>query len=1185
MKYPFVHLHNHSEFSLLDGSIRVTDLAQKAASLNMPAIALTDHGNMFGAFYFQKACQNVGIKSIIGCEVYIAPKGRLIKSKENRYYHMCLFCMNETGYKNLLYITSQASIDGFYHRPRIDDALLLSHHEGLICSTACLGGEIAQHLIHDRYELAKERALFYEELFGKGNFYLEIQNHGYEEENLNRKLMIQLSHETGIPLIATNDIHYLEPEDKEISDILICIGTQRKLREKDRMKAADNCYFRTPEEMYQLFKDTPEALTNTLELANKCNLVIPESKPILPDYEIPENFNNPTEYLRFLVFQGLKQRYKTLSPDLESRANFEIDTITSMNFSGYFLIVWDFIDWARRNNISVGPGRGSGAGSLVAYALKITDVDPIKYNLIFERFLNPERVSMPDFDIDFNDERRDEVINYITSKYGTDHVAGISTFGTLATKAALKDVARVLDIPFNESLLITKAVDETALPEESNFKLTVETSRIYNGYLKELYEKEGPYRQLFDVAHKIEGLTRNVGTHACGKVIGKIPVVEYVPLIYDQRSQSVNTAFESKIIEDCGLIKMDFLGLKTLSIIDNTVAMINEKDPSFTINNIPENDSLTFKLFCEGKTHAIFQFESEGMQKILREAQPNSIEDLIALNALYRPGPMQFIPEFVKGKRNPNRVKYFHSSLKEILKPTYGVIVYQEQVMQVAQIYAGYSLGKADLLRRAMGKKKKEEMDQQSKIFIEGAMANGHSKEDAAELFQILLPFAGYGFNKSHAAAYSILAYQTAYLKAHYPAQFMAANLTNEMNSPKAFLKCIDETRSMNIKILPPSINYSSMNFTAVDDNIYYGLLGIKGLGETLAKAIIKARETTKGFTSFVHFLENLAKEETSLNKRVIETLVLAGLFDKIEPKRSRSFLRYNSSKATDWATKVSNLLKKDDENTLFDFNQESSYETFIYQDMPEFDTDNKGNIKSNQLSSTEILALEHEILGFYVSGHPLDPYRDIWKSQQNISLNCLESTVKNATYTVIGIMKHLNIRPTKKGTLMANALLEDFENSISIILFSKLLNEENHTLLRANEGKVIGVQGRIEKDRGTEPQLIVESIFIPEINSDAVSLETKEKVYLHINKIEESTTSQVLCIYLSENGINEKNLIQLKKLLGSQKGDTPVSLFIGGKDGFKIPVKTIKTLPTCTVSPDFLELENSLILGWDLVS
>ncbi|NIZ18934.1 DNA polymerase III subunit alpha [Entomospira culicis] len=1173
MEYPFVHLHNHSEFSLLDGSIRVADLAKKTAQSGMSAIALTDHGNMFGALYFQKACQKAGIKPIIGCEVYIAPKGRQIKDKESRYYHMCLFCKDETGYKNLLYLTSQASIDGFYHRPRIDDALLQSHHEGLICSSACLGGEIAQHLLRNRYEVAKERALFYQELFGEGNFYLEIQDHGYSEEQRVRHLMVQLAKETGIPLIATNDIHYLEPEDKETNDILICIGTQRKLKDSSRMSAADNCYFRSAEEMYALFSDVPEALTNTVELANKCNLVIPESGPILPEYTIPEPFANPTEYLRHLVFAGLKERYPEVTPELSQRAEFEIETIASMQFSGYFLIVWDFIDWAKRHDISVGPGRGSGAGSLVAYALKITDVDPIKYNLLFERFLNPERVSMPDFDIDFNDDRRDEVVAYVTEKYGADHVAGITTFGTLATKAALKDVARVLDIAFDESLKITKAVDETALPEEQDVKLNVTTARTYNPYLKSLYQQGGSYKQLFDVAAKIEGLTRHIGTHACGKVIGKSPVVEYVPLIFDQRSGSINTAFESKIIEDCGLVKMDFLGLKTLSIIDNTVAMIRKEQPDFHIDRIPEDDALTFKLFCEGRTHAIFQFESEGMQKILKDAQPSSIEDLIALNALYRPGPMQFIPAFIKGKRNPSRVKYFHPSLKEILKPTYGVIVYQEQVMQVAQIYAGYSLGGADLLRRAMGKKKKEEMDKQEQIFIEGAIQNGHTREAAAELFQILLPFAGYGFNKSHAAAYSIIAYQTAYLKAHYPAQFMAANLSNEMNSsPKSFMRALDETRSMGIPIFPPEINHSEGKFTAREGKIYYGLLGMKGLGEAAAGDIIRVRENIGAFTSFIHFLEELAKQNVAPNKRVVETLILAGLFDKIEPDRTRSFLRYHANKACDWATKIANIDTQ--ENSLFDQMEAPSYAPFAYTDMPDYEEDAEGNHQSNILTAEEILALEHEILGFYVSGHPLEPYRRAWERQQNINLLELEQSSKQNIYTVIGLMKHLSIRPTKKGSLMASATLEDFNGSITIVLFSKILTPDNDKLLKAREGKALGVQGKIELDRGADAQLLVEHIFVPEENDDVFPIKScPTDTTTHSER-----PAQAIYIYLKEQAINQKNISSLKFLLQKHEGALHVKIIIGGKEGITLPIEGMQVSANLTIDPLWLELKSDLI-------
>ncbi len=1075
MKYPFIHLHNHSEYSLLDGSTPVKDLARMAAHYEMPYLALTDHGNMFGALYFQKACLAAGIKPIIGCEVYIAPKGRLIKNADNRHFHMCLFCQNETGYKNLLKLTSQASLDGFYYKPRIDDELLEQYHEGLMASSACIGGEISRLLIADKYEEAKIRAQYYAALFGEDNYYLEVQNHGWPEEAKNRELMVRLSAETGIPLIATNDIHYLRPEDEKDNDIFICIGTQKKRSDVNRMKASPQCYFRSPQEMYELFREMPEALTNTVKLAERCDFLIQEPGPSLPEYAIPAEFTSPAAYLKKLVMDGLNGRYAQLSEAIMGRAEFELKTIDHMNFSGYFLIVWDFIDWARRQKISVGPGRGSGAGSIVAYALRITDVDPLKYNLLFERFLNPERVSMPDFDIDFNDERRDEVVAYVTQKYGQENVAGITTFGTLATKAVLKDVARVLDISFDESLKITKLIDETVLPEKDengeSVPLNVQTARIYNPDLKAIYGRGGIYAELFDVGARLEGLTRGVGTHACGKVIGKSAVVDYVPLILDQKSLSVNTAFESKVIEDCGLVKMDFLGLKTLSVIDNTIALIHKHSPAFDLSAIADDDKATFKLFTQGRTHSIFQFESEGMQKILREAKPSNMEDLIALNALYRPGPMQYIPEFIKGKNNPRSIVYFHPSLKEILQPTYGVIVYQEQVMQVAQIYAGYSLGAADLLRRAMSKKKKKEMDEQQKLFVEGAIAKGHKASDAEKLFEILLPFAGYGFNKSHAAAYSVLAYQTAYLKTHYPAEFMAANLTNDLGEPKGFSRCLSETRSMGIAIAPPTINESEEKFTVKNGTIYYGLLGLKGLGEAAVREILQTRAKVGGFNGFIDFLEKIPQNST--NKRMVDTLISAGLFDYFNGPQSRSVLLANANRAVDWAVK-----KKSEGQSgggLFGLDDETAFPPFKFDEAPE-------------LTAAELLQKEKDILGFYISGHPLDDYRGAWEQHQKIDLSEPHKAQKNKVYTIVGQLKNLTIKPTKKGTLMANAMVEDFNASIAMVIFSKALESQIATergllsleqFLRENGDAVLMFSGKIELERG-EPQLLLDNASVP---------------------------------------------------------------------------------------------------------
>jgi DNA polymerase-3 subunit alpha len=723
----FVHLHNHSDFSLLDGACRIDDYVRKSLEQGMKHIALTDHGNLFGALRFEQACHAAGLNPIIGAEVYVAAGSRFVKPTSGpKSYHMVLYARNETGYRNLMILTSKGYLEGFYYKPRIDDELLEKHHEGLMASAACLGGEIPQAILKGDWDKAKEKALYYQNLFGEENFYLEVMNHGIPEEETVRKSMRRLHEETGIPIIATNDIHFLEKDHANAHDILICISTGKKQTDEKRLKTENpEFYFKTEEEMKALFPDFSDALENTVKLAERCDLTIPQPGPLLPHYEIPEQFADPEVYLKHLTDEGLKERYSAAYSHqddkwaaIQARADFELKVLFDMGFSGYFLIVWDFIDWARRHDIPVGPGRGSGAGSIVAYALKITDIDPLKYDLLFERFLNPERVSMPDFDVDFCFERRNEVIEYVHEKYGHDNVAGICTFGTLKTKAVLKDVARVLDIPFSESNAITKIVPEGKTPDGR--KINVKVALEVEPQLKAFYERGGAYKDLFDVASVLEGMNRHVSTHACGKVIGRSVLTDYVPLIKDQKSGDIVTAFTMDIIEPCGLVKMDFLGLKTLTLLKNCERLIQKHTPDFDLERIPEDDAATFAMLGEGRSEAVFQFESQGMQKILRDAKPASIEDLIALNALYRPGPMQFIPQFVESKNGRQKITYPHPDLEEVLKPTYGVIVYQEQVMKVAQIIGGFSLGKADILRRAMGKKKEKEMAKMEVEFIEG---------------------------------------------------------------------------------------------------------------------------------------------------------------------------------------------------------------------------------------------------------------------------------------------------------------------------------------------------------------------------------------------------------------------------------------------------------------------------------
>ena len=894
LQYPFVHLHNHSDYSLLDGAVKVDWYADLVAKLGMKHIALTDHGNLFGAIHFHNACRVQGVNPIIGCEAYIAHGQRDDKTPDPRiaerkryHYHMVLYCKNETGYRNLVQLVSLANIEGFHYKPRMDDELLARYCEGLMASSACLGGEIPQLILAGQPDEAERRAIFYRDLFGEGNFWLEVMRHGIAEEETVLQAIKGMSQRTGIPIIATNDIHYLQREHAEAHDALVCIGRKKTVSSTDRKRMKldmPEFYLKTPKQMYELFADMPEALENTVKLAEKCDLNLPKPGPILPIYQIPAGFASLEEFFRNLVWRSTQERYgATLSPAVRQRVEYELNTICELDFVGYFLIVWDFIRWARENGISVGPGRGSGAGSIIAYVLEITDVDPLQYNLLFERFLNTERVSMPDFDIDFCFERRGEVIDYVMRKYGKDNVAGICTFGTFKTKAVLKDIARVLDISFDESNYITSLVPDDA----KNLAQALEKEPK----LQEFRDKGAQYQKLFDMSAILEGMSRHVSTHACGIVIGREPISHYVPLHKD-KNDTLSTQFTMDLIEPCGLVKMDFLGLKTLTLLDKIEILVRKSTPKFSFRDIPADDVATFAMLGRGESRAVFQFESEGMQKILAEAKPNSIEDLIALNALYRPGPMQFIDKFIENKKNPGKIQYPHQDLRKTLEATYGVIVYQEQVMEVAQIIGGFSLGKADIMRRAMGKKKEKEMHSLKLEFMDGAVAKGYTQSLAEGIFEMLIPFAGYGFNKSHAAAYSILAYKTAYSRANFPTEFMAANLSNEIGNPTAFRNYINELDRMNIRLLPPDINLSERYFTVDGNSIIFGLQGIKNVGSAAVAEIISKREKNGPFKGFLDFIERV--DLRKVNRKTVETLIRAGVLRQVEKQYNQATMLHN---------------------------------------------------------------------------------------------------------------------------------------------------------------------------------------------------------------------------------------------------------------------------------------------------
>ncbi|MDR1901182.1 MAG: DNA polymerase III subunit alpha [Treponema sp.] len=1079
----FVHLHVHSDFSLLDGAASVENLADKAASLGMKHLAITDHGNMFGVLEFITACQEDRehkprenpIHPIIGCEFYMASGSRFEKKGSesgNKYYHLVLLAASREGYLNLVKLSSYAYTEGFYFKPRIDEELLVKYHKGLIGLSACIAGEIPSLLLEGKAEEAEKRAVWFSDLLGPDNFYLELQDHRLEPQKKANPLIADISRRRGIPLVATNDIHYLERDDAVAQDILLCISTNKKRSEVKRLRFdTDEFYFKTGDEMAALFKEYPEAISNTVKIAERCITDVPMPGPLLPDFAIPAGFAGSAspfedkvrsvlearsrkkgdppdkalysedeipagQYLWHLTVKGLQERYGGRFEDVKGRAEYELRVIIQMGFTGYFLIVADFINWAKENAIPVGPGRGSGAGSIVAYSLRITDIDPLKYNLLFERFLNPERISMPDFDVDFCFERREEVIKYVTEKYGKDRVGQIITFGTLKAKAVIKDVARALGISLDESNMIAKLI-----PDDP--KMTLKKAFTANPALREL-EQDAKYKELFAIARKLEGKKRHSSLHAAGIVIGKSELSDYVPLYRDAKTGIVATQFTMGLIEDRGLVKMDFLGLKTLTLIKHTEDLIRLRGGNyagFNITDIDEHDEAAFLMLGEGKSAGVFQFESEGMQKILKDARPSSIEDLIALNALYRPGPMDNIPQFIDSKWGRQAIKYPDPSLEGILKETYGVIVYQEQVMQVAQIIAGYSLGQADLLRRAMGKKKMEVMVKEKAKFVSGAVKRGYRESDAGRIFDILIPFAGYGFNKSHAAAYSVLAYQTAYLKANFPAEFMAANLTNEINNTDKLPEYIDEARQMGITIESPDVNQSDKLFTVVDGRIVYGFLGIKGVGAKPAEEIVACRGDGP-YRNFIDFLSRV--DIHKVGKKVIELLILTGAFDSLG--QTRECLRGNLEKAVEYTENIKED-KKFGQTSLFGDTEEKEYPDFQFE---EFAMDSRENW----------LKVEKELIGFYFSGHPMDNYRAVWKHACTLNLAEIEKA-QDGEYTLVGIIKSMRTLRDKNKNEMAFASIADYRGEADLVFFSKAWEKCKQAIEPEN---IVALKGRIRR-------------------------------------------------------------------------------------------------------------------------
>ena len=1082
----FVHLHIHSEFSLLDGANRIKDLPVRAKELGMDAMALTDHGVMYGAIDFYKACKKEGIKPIIGCEMYVAPRSRLSKEPgiDNKYYHLILLAKNNQGYKNLSKLVSLSFIDGYYYKPRIDLEILEKYHEGLICLSGCLAGAVNQALLNGNNEKAEEIALWHKKVFGE-DYYIEVQNNGLQEQVLANQKLIQLARKLDIPIVATNDAHYLKKEDAYNHEVLLCIQTGKRMSDVDRMRFdTDELYVKSPEEMSDYFKAFPEAIENTVKIAEKCNVEFEFGHTILPNYEVPPEYPTHYDFFKKLCDDGIKKRYgENPSKEILDRAEYEMKIIKEMGYVDYYLIVWDFIFYAKTHDIPVGPGRGSGAGSILAYAIGITDIDPMKYGLLFERFLNPERVSMPDFDVDFCYEHRQDVIDYVSRKYGHDHVSQIITFGTMAAKMVIRDVARVLDVPYAEADMLAKMI-----PNELH--ITIKKALEQNKELKEKYDTDQTVKKVLDIAMGLEGMPRQTSTHACGIVITKDPVDTYVPLYV--RDGQISTQYIMTTLEELGLLKMDFLGLRTLTVIKDTMDLV-KKDRGIDVEFDKDmSDPKVYKLWQEGKSCGIFQFESQGMTNFMKELKPDCLEDLIAGVSLYRPGPMDQIPRYIRGKQNPGHNEYTHPRLEPILNVTYGCMVYQEQVMQIVRDLAGYSLGRADLVRRAMGKKKLDVMakereifingqvDENGKVIVPGCVRNGIDAKSANKIFDEMAEFAKYAFNKSHAACYAVVAYRTAYLKAYYPAEFMAATLNSFLGNLDKIPQYIDECKSLGIQILRPEINKSYNKFTVekTQNNefaIRFGLGSIKNVGTVPVNKIVEEREKNGEYKNFVDFCERIADE--AVNKKCIESLIKAGAFEEFPQTRSTLLASFENIIDSIQSQKRRGL---DGQVSMFDVGNDQQKEKL--NDMKyQFEI-------REELPNKELLSLEKEMLGIYISGHPLEKIKEQLKQQTNINTKELhkideqmssqsneEGIVKEKLkykdgqqVRYAGIITSIKKKYTKSNKIMAFITIEDLYGTAEIIAFENAYLKSEKSLVEEN---IVLVEGRLsirEDDRTT---------------------------------------------------------------------------------------------------------------------
>ena len=1163
----FVHLHMHSEFSLLDGANRIKDLPVRAKELGMDAMAITDHGVMFGVIDFYKACKAEGVKPIIGCEVYVAPGKMSDKDpmQEIKYYHLILLAKNNEGYKNLAKLVSLGFTEGYYYKPRIDKESLEKYHEGIVCLSACLAGEVARNVVEGDMAKAKEVALWYKGVFGD-DYYLEIQNNGIKEQVLLNQKLIEMSKELDIPLVATNDSHYLRKEDAYNHEILLCIQTGKRMSDEDRMKfETDELYVKSPEEMIEYFKAVPEAVENSVKIADMCNVEFDFGHTILPNYDVPEEFETHFDYLKKITDDGIRERYgDNPSEEILEREEYELGVINKMGYVDYFLIVWDYVHYAKTHGISVGPGRGSGAGSIVAYAVGITDIDPIKYGLIFERFLNPERISMPDFDIDFDFEKRQDVIDYVSRKYGHDHVSQIITFGTMAAKMVIRDVARVLDYSYADADRIAKMI-----PNEVH--ITIQKAIDQNKELRDLYENDKDVKRLLDIAMSLEGMPRQASTHACGIIISNKPVVEYVPLY--ARDDIISTQFIMTTLEELGLLKMDFLGLRTLTVIQDAIDLIKQNRGIDVVFDNNMDDPKVYKQWQDGNSIGIFQFESQGMTNFMKELKPDCLEDIIAGVSLYRPGPMDQIPRYIANKKDPEHAVYTHPALKPILNVTYGCMVYQEQVMQIVRDLAGYSLGRADLVRRAMGKKKLDvmakereyfvhgEVDENGNVVIPGCVRNGIDEQSANKIFDEMAEFAKYAFNKSHAACYAVVAYRTAYLKTYYPAEFMAAMLNSFLGNLDKVPVYINECRRLQIPILKPDVNHSFTKFTVEDDSIRFGLGSIKNVGIQPVDNIVEERTNNGEFKDFTDFCERMAGK--GVNKRCYESLIKAGAFDSLGKNRNTLLASYETIIDT-----IEDSNKKDFTNqvSMFDIvNTEDDIQKLKYE-----------YNEQEELQEKDLLSLEKEMLGIYISGHPLEKYRE--KVEKISTINCMlmqnalndleekgECDIKDNDFAKIaGIITSIKKKFTKNNKIMCFITIEDLYGTCEVLAFENVYMKASSLLQEEN---IVVVSGRVSIREEKDISIIANSIEdindAKEGNSNSNNYnrqydtrretninkdKEKEEIKPIINNNEKINITEKLVIDI--NSFDEDKKAELRKIIRESRSTKPnIEIFIKQDD------------------------------------